>query len=249
MIAKAVSPIRLMGLAGLVGASLLLATAGASAVEVYGQKVQRVYGWSPSAKPVEALMQGVRYRIPQNYLDMLAIELDGSSSGFLAIAALPELQPRDAADYEQWRRTGGHSHWARILVEAAPHHDVRRRFEIAYQISGGAREPSELVGSRVGLREFRPIKKSPVRSVPYYRLEPDDPLEQQLFIVCYLRWPNAPESFSAGCEQFFTVDSLIVTVSYAAQYAEDWAAIRERTTQLLRSFRTASNGGKDHGDH
>jgi hypothetical protein len=249
VIQKAVSSIRPIRLASLVGASLLLATAGASAVESYGRKVQRVYGWSPSAKPVEALMQGVRYHVPQNYLDMLEIELDGSSSGFLAIAALPDLQPRDAAGYEQWRRIGGHSHWARVLVDVAPPHELQRWFSTRYQIHGGAREPSEFVGLRVGLREYRPIGESPLRSVPYYRLEPDDPLGQRLFITCKLKWPNAPESFSAGCSQYFTVDNLIVKVSYAARYAEDWAAIRENTTQLLRSFRNESNGGKDHGNH
>jgi hypothetical protein len=58
-----------------------------------------------------------------------------------------------------------------------------------------------------------------------------------------------PNLFSAGCSQYFTVDNLIVTVSYTARFAEDWAAIRERATQLLRSFRSESNGGGHHGDY
>ena len=136
----------------LVGVSLLFPLPSAYAVESYGRKVQRVYGWTDSPKPVEALLQGVRYRIPQNYLD-IRIDLDGSSSGFLAIAGLPDLQPRDPAGFMHWLRTPGFTHWATILVEVAPFDDIQRRFTNAYQTSGKAREPSSFVGMRVGLRE------------------------------------------------------------------------------------------------
>jgi hypothetical protein len=77
----------------------------------------------------------------------------------------------------------------------------------------------------------------------YYRLEAEDPAGQQLFITCTLEPPGRdPKLLSAGCERLFTVDNHIKTVSYAARYAEDGAAIREKTTQLLRSFRGESNG-------
>ena len=144
----------------LVGVSLLFPLPSAYAVESYGRKVQRVYGWTDSPKPVEALLQGVRYRIPQNYLDILEIDLDGSSSGFLAIAGLPDLQPRDPAGFMHWLRTPGFTHWATILVEVAPFDDIQRRFTNAYQTSGKAREPSSFVGMRVGLREYRPTGES-----------------------------------------------------------------------------------------
>jgi hypothetical protein len=182
-------------------------------------------------------MQGVRYRIPQNYLDILEINLDGTSSGFLAVARVPDLQPRDWAVQLKSLHVGGFTEWANILVDAAPPGDLQKWFETEYQIFGRAREPSEFVGLNLGLREYRPNGASPPRLGPYYRLEPNDPLGEQLFVFCYLKWPSAPESFSAGCSQFFTVDNLVVKVTYAAQYVEYWAAIREATARLLRSFR------------
>ena len=136
-----------------------------------------------------------------------------------------------------WLRTPGFTHWATILVEVAPFDDIQRRFTNAYQTSGKAREPSSFVGMRVGLREYRPTGESLRRLIPYYRLEPDDALGQQQFITCALEWPNAPKPVSLSCSQFFTVDNLIVEMTYAARNVEHWAAIREKTTQLLRSFR------------
>jgi hypothetical protein len=207
-------------------------------VESYGRKVQAVYGWQASPKPVEAVIGGRAYAIPRHYLDILEVELDGASTGFLAVAKLPDLTPRRGdADWREWVRTPGFSAWTRMLVDAVPDDDISRRFAITYQILGKGREASKRISERAGLHHVEPIEFDRRDIYPYYRLEPDDPVGERHFIICRTKPPDRPDHlFSAGCEQFFTLDNLIVKATYAARYVDDWRSIQVKVADLIRSF-------------
>lgn len=219
-------------------------------IEIFGRKVRKAYGWAPTSRRVEALIAGRRYLVPLNYLDILEVELDGTSTGFLAVAKLPDLTPRDDAGWRKWGSTRGFSAWASILVKV-PYRSIESDFPITYQILGRGREGSKVVGERAGLRVVEPTAPDPHVGRPFYRLEPADPIGERRYIVCETKPPGRdPKRFSAGCTQFFVVDGLVVRATYAAQYADDWRSTETRVADLIRSFQQQSpEEDKANADH
>lgn len=133
-------------------------------IEIFGRKVRKAYGWAPTARRVEALIAGRRYLVPLNYLDILEVELDGTSTGFLAVAKLPDLTPRDDAGWREWGYTRGFSAWASVLVDV-PYRNIELSFPITYKIMGRAQEGSKVVGERAGLRVVEPTAPSRGRTL------------------------------------------------------------------------------------
>ena len=171
---------------------------------------------------------GATYNIPVGYFDG---PTSSSSSDILLSAYLPNLQQGRRPSHGWGKRV------AILAMDASKTKSVEYRFSRTPEIYGAL----SLTGKRFGLSAYRSAREwfTPRQHPPGTSLEKT---LQEIFVASppgtlFIDCTGDKAVPFPSCAQHFSYDNLTFVVSYGKSHLRDWAAIRDATIELFKSFK------------